>query len=550
MSRACARGSTGRAGGGPPADPPDGGGGRSGDREDDNGNDDDDIGKRDGQEDAMTRTDTQGAAGGPERDRADAAGGLSRRDLLTGGGALTAAMAMGAVGAARAADTPPPHIIYIVADDLGWADVGFNGSDIPTPNIDALAAEGARLGQFYTQPMCTPTRAALMTGRYPLRYGLQTGVIPSAGTYGLPTDEYLMPQALRDAGYRTALVGKWHLGHADTKFWPMQRGFDSFYGALVGEIDHFEHASHGVKDWYRDNAPLDEAGFDNTLFGQEAARVIEGHDPAQPLFIYLAFTAPHSPFQAPEEYVRRFAHVEDEQRRLYSAMVSVMDDEIGRVVAALEAKGMRENTLIVFHSDNGGVRDSMFAGESKVGDNLPASNGPFRAGKGTTYEGGTRVCACVNWPGRVRPGEVTGMLHVVDMLPTLAALAGADLGASKPLDGMDVWAAIAEGAETPRTEVIYNVDPTNGTVREGDLKLVWTALLPGSVELFDIGADPGEATNLAGQDPETVAALQAKVVEIASGMAPPLLMMEAIALTFGAPPVAADPATLFSQHGG
>ena len=480
---------------------------------------------------------------------------LKRRDVLLGGGSLlTAGIAAGILPAglsepALAQDSPPPNIIYIVADDLGWKDVGFNGSDIKTPNIDKLAADGARLGQYYAQPMCTPTRAALMTGRYPLRYGLQSGVIPSAGSYGLSTEEYLLPQTLKDAGYKTALVGKWHLGHGKTEYWPRQRGFDYFYGALVGEIDHFKHASHGVKDWYRNNKPLQEQGFDNTLFGKEAAKLIEHHDAKTPLFLYLAFTAPHSPFQAPEEYIKRYAHVEDEQRRLYSAMVSVMDDEVGRVVAAVEKRKMRENTVIVFQSDNGGVRDAMFAGESKVGKNLPADNGPFRSGKGTVYEGGTRVCGLVNWPGKVKAGDVDGMIHVVDMYPTLAALAGAKLGKNKALDGMNVWDAIAEGKPSPRTEMVYNVDPTGGAVREGNLKLVWAASLPQRVELFDLGADKSETTNLAEKNPEKVKELQGKMEALAKESAPPLLIMEAIKLTFGAPPVAADPSSLFNQLG-
>lgn len=450
---------------------------------------------------------------------------------------------------ALAASERPPNILYIVADDLGWKDVGFNGSDIQTPVLDRLAAAGAQFGQFYAQPMCTPTRAALMTGRYPFRYGLQSGVIPSAGGYGLATDEYLLPQLLKDRGYETALVGKWHLGHGKVEYWPRQRGFDHFYGALVGEIDHFKHASHGVKDWYRDNTPLEEEGYDNTLFGNEAARLISEHKGDQPLFIYLAFTAPHSPFQAPDEYVKRYDHVTDEQRRLYSAMVTAMDDSVGRVLDALDSRGMRDNTVIVFQSDNGGVRSAMFAGESKVGDNLPADNGPYRDGKGTLYEGGTRVVGFMNWPGHIRPGTVQGLAHVVDMYPTLAAIAGASMEKNKPLDGVNLWPAISEGKVTPRSEVVYNVDPTGGAVRDGDMKLVWAAGLPGKVELFDLAADPGETSNIADQNPETVARLQKRIVDLSKQMAPPLLIMEAIRLTFGAPPVAADPSSMFNQLG-
>jgi arylsulfatase A-like enzyme len=192
---------------------------------------------------------------------------------------------------------PHPHIVYIVADDLGWKDVGFHGSDIKTPSIDTLAQEGARLEQFYVQPMCTPTRAALMTGRYPFRYGLQTLVIPTPGKYGLPTDEWVLPQALKDAGYRTVMVGKWHLGHADRKYWPRQRGFDYHYGAVLGEIDYYTHASSNVRDWYRNNKPVKEEGYVTQLLGKDAVARIMEHDPKTPLFLYLAFTAPHAPYQ-------------------------------------------------------------------------------------------------------------------------------------------------------------------------------------------------------------------------------------------------------------
>ncbi|RWN33508.1 MAG: sulfatase [Mesorhizobium sp.] len=483
--------------------------------------------------------------------------GVTRREALMGSAALVVsrfgatvglpALISGLAGSQPAlAQAARPNIVYIVADDMGWADAGFHDSDIATPNLDKLAQEGARLEQFYAQPMCTPTRAALMTGRYPLRYGLQTGVIPGAGTYGVPTDEYLLPQTMKDAGYKTAMVGKWHLGHAKTEYWPRQRGFDTFYGALVGEIDHFKHASHGVQDWYRNNTPLEENGFDNSLFGDEAARVVEQHDPASPLFLYLAFTAPHTPFQAPQEYLDRFKQIEDENRRTYAAMISVLDDGIGKVVAALEKSGIRDNTIIVFHSDNGGVKNSMFAGDTKVGGELPADNGPYRDGKGTLYEGGTRVAALANWPGRIKPGVIDGMIHVVDMYPTLAGLAGAGLDKNKPMDGMDVWATVSEGKPSPRNELVYNIDPMAGAVRRGDWKLVWKASLPQKIELFNLAEDKSETTDLAEQNPEKVAELQARITELAAEMAPPQLLMEAVRLTFFAPPVTADPSVLFS----
>lgn len=424
----------------------------------------------------------------------------------------------------------PPHVVYILSDDQGWKDVGFHGSDIRTPNLDALAQGGARLEQFYAQPMCTPSRAALMTGRYPHRYGLQTLVIPSAGRYGLATDERLLPQALKEAGYRTAIVGKWHLGHADRKYWPRERGFDHQYGPLLGEIDYFTHSAHGTRDWFRDGEPVKEEGYVTRLLGDDAVKLIEGHDPATPLFLYLAFTAPHAPYQAPQENLDRYAGIADPARRAYAAMISAMDDEIGRVVRALEKRGMRENTLIVFHSDNGGPRSAKFTGEVDMSKStIPADNGPYRDGKASLYEGGTRVVALANWPGRIAPGTVVDQpIHIVDVFPTLAGLAGAPLAGGKPFDGVDVWPAISAGKPSPRTEVVYDVEPFRAAVREGDWKLVWHARLPSRIELFDLANDPGEKTDLAAANPGKVEALKRRIEALAQEAAPPLIFTEAL----------------------
>ena len=210
--------------------------------------------------------------------------------------ALAGALALsGAVIRATAAESRP-NIIHIVADDLGWKDVGFNGcTDIKTPNIDALAAGGAKFTQFYVQPMCTPTRAALMTGRYPFRYGLQTIVIPGPAGYGLDTTEWLMPQALKEAGYNTAIIGKWHLGHADMKYWPKQRGFDYQYGAMIGELDYNTHGDAGVLDWFRNNQPVHEKGYTTQLIGADAVKYINGQDASKPFYLYLTRSTPLSP---------------------------------------------------------------------------------------------------------------------------------------------------------------------------------------------------------------------------------------------------------------
>lgn len=422
-----------------------------------------------------------------------------------------------------------PNIVHIVADDLGWQDVGFNGCrDIRTPNLDRLARDGARLTQFYVQPMCTPTRAALMTGRYPFRYGLQTAVIPSVSTYGLDCAEWLLPQCLSEAGYTTAIIGKWHLGHADKRFWPRQRGFDYQYGAMIGELDYFTHEEHGVLDWYRNNQPVRETGYTTQLLGADAVRFIEAHDASKPLYLYLAFNAPHTPYQAPQEYVDRFKEISDPTRRVYAGMVACLDDEIGRVVSALDKKGIRGNTLILFHSDNGGTKNAMFAGVmadlSKI--KIPCDNGPLRDGKGSLYEGAARVCALANWPGRIKSQNVDGVIHAVDVYPTLAALAGASTAKSKPLDGVNVWGTVAEGAPSPRSEFVYNLEPFRAALRLGEWKLIWRTMLPSSVDLYDLSKDPSERNNLAAAHPERVSAMQGRIDALAKSAAKPLFLAD------------------------
>ena len=422
-----------------------------------------------------------------------------------------------------------PNIVHIVADDLGWKDVGFNGcQDIKTPNLDRLARDGARLTQFYVQPMCTPTRAALMTGRYPFRYGLQTAVIPSVSTYGLDSAEWLMPQCLKEAGYTTAIIGKWHLGHADKRLWPKQRGFDYQYGAMIGELDYFTHEEHGRLDWYRDNQPVREQGYTTQLLGADAVRLIEAHDPSTPLYLYLAFNAPHTPYQAPQEYIDRYKDITDPTRRVYAGMIACLDDEIGHVVDALDKKGLRGNTLILFHSDNGGTKNAMFAGVmadlSKV--KIPCDNGPYSDGKGSLFEGATRVCAFANWPGRIKAQAVDGLIHAVDVYPMLAALAGASTAKCKPLDGVNVWHTVAEGSPSPRFEFVYNIEPFRAALRQGEWKLIWRTMLPSSVDLFDLSKDPSERNNLAAVHPGRVAAMQGRIDALAKAAAKPLFLSD------------------------
>ncbi len=440
----------------------------------------------------------------------------SRRNVLLGGTALTVASALGAATLTRTAQAQQlgsgpsgrrPNIVVILADDLGNADLGYRGSDIKTPNIDALAAGGVRLESFYGMPASTPARAALMTGRYPMRYGLQTMVISPSQTYGLPTEERTLAQALKEAGYRTAMVGKWHLGHADQKYWPQNRGFDHFYGNLVGEVDHFTKELGGLIDWQRNGQFLKENGYSTTLLGDEAVRIIDADDGSKPLFLYVAFLAPHAPYQAPASFVDRYKSIADEKRRTYAAMVTALDDQVGRIVGALDKKGMRDNTVIVFASSNGGAK-------------APASNGDLRDGKGSLHEGGVRVAAIVNWPGKLKPGVSNEPLHMVDLMPTLLTLAGARGSSDRPFDGKDIWATLASGAPSPHEDLLVNVESFRGALRKGDWKLVKVYLMPGTVDLFDLASDPGEKNNVAPQHWDLVHELEARLGRYARDMEP------------------------------
>ena len=434
---------------------------------------------------------------------------------------------MFAVVQAQAAETRP-NIVFIMADDLGNADLGYRGGEVKTPNIDALAREGVRLESFYGQQLCTPARAALMTGRYPMRYGLQSFVIFPSHTYGLATDERTLPQALKEAGYATWMVGKWHLGHADRKYWPQNRGFDHFYGNVMGEVDYFTRERGGVVDWQRNGTFLREEGYYTDLIGDEAVRLIEQADPQQPFFLYLASLAPHAPYQATDELKALYPEVQDKNRRAYMGMISGLDRQIGRIVAALDAKGQRDNTVILFASDNGGALSGMFASGSKSaeerdteeggieqGAKAPASNGDLRGGKGSLYEGGVRVPALVSWPGRLQPRIVDVPLHMVDVMPTLLGLAGGQASPDHPLDGQDMWPTLADGAPSPNQDVLINVEAFRGAVRQGDWKLIKVALLPGKTELFDLAKDPGETTDVAAQNPEIVRDLDARLLAYA-----------------------------------
>ncbi|MBW3634972.1 MAG: arylsulfatase [Armatimonadetes bacterium] len=422
---------------------------------------------------------------------------------------------------------PRPNIVFILADDLGWADVGYHGQEIKTPHIDSLAAGGVRLEQFYVQPLCTPSRAALMTGRYPMRQGLQVGVVRPWARYGLPLGERTLAQALGAAGYETAITGKWHLGHANPAYLPTRRGFDHQYGSYVSS-DHYAHTpttkDFQPLDWHRNDKALREEGYSSDLVTREAQKIIRERNTAKPLFLYVAYNTPHIPLQAPSQYLQRYAHIANPRRRTYAAMVSAMDDGIGRLLATLDEKGLRDNTLIVFSSDNGGW----------YRNGGGANNLPLRGQKGTLYEGGVRVPTLVSWRGKLKPRIVNEPLHMVDWYPTFVKLAGGSLQQPLPLDGRDAWPAIASGAPSPHEEILLNVSPNSSALRRGEWKLIVNthdqaadaetetdaASAPG-VELFHMAKDPFEKTNVAAQNPALVASLRARLDAFAKQALPP-----------------------------
>ena len=369
-----------------------------------------------------------------------------------------------------------PNILLMMADDLGWNDVGFNGSAIETPAIDSLAAEGLRLDRYYAFSLCTPTRVAIMTGRAPLRFGIVGPIIDRGG---LPLEETTAGEIFQEAGYQTWYLGKWHLGHGRRAYLPNERGWDHSYGSLTGGLDHYSHNSDvlmGAPDWHRNGQPVEEEGHTTDLYTQEALRLLEDRDKEDPFFMYVSWNAPHAPLQAPEQYLERYAHIDNEVRRTYSAMVTHLDDSVASLIDALEREGLRQDTLVIWLSDNGGT-------PAGGGD-----NSPLHGGKGSPYEGGTRVPGLVNWPGTIEPGVLSQRVSALDWLPTLLSATGVTWSAAKPLDGFDMWPAIATGQSVERGDLVLGSRFGRALFR-GKWKYVET--VPGWLGLGAAGGRPG-----------------------------------------------------------
>ena len=404
----------------------------------------------------------------------------------------------GQLGAQTDAGTDTrPNILVFLSDDMGWAQPGFNGgTEVGTPNLDRIANEGVKLTQFYVQPRCSPTRASLLTGRYPWKNGMEER--PGYGdSQGMLTDESTIAEILSDAGYATWLVGKWHLGQWKSEHLPLQRGFDHHYGLYSAAIDSFSHIRVKILDWHRNESPVIESGYSTFLLAEEAIDLIERHDRSSPFFLFLPFNAIHNPNDAPQEYIDMYADSEHPKQR---AQLKAMDVAIGQVLDALDSEGLTDDTLVVFLNDNGGVDSAGW-------------NPPYRGKKSSYHEGGIRVPTVLRWPDQIPAGsETDALLHVVDLFPTLAGLAEAQTGGGLPLDGVEAWQAISADAESPRSEVVHSLK----VIRVGDWKLIEEdgAYYDGRsdpLQLYNISDDPYEATNLASSETAKVEELRARL---------------------------------------
>jgi arylsulfatase A-like enzyme len=413
---------------------------------------------------------------------------------------------LGAVGAGLArAQSARPNVVILLADDLGWRDVGFHGSEIRTPHLDRLAASGIEIDRFYSHPLCSPTRSALMTGRSPMRFGVMYSVIRPWLDYGIPVEERLMPEAFHAAGYQTAITGKWHLGHSRAAFLPNARGFDHAYGHVNGAIDYFTHIRDGGLDWHRNGKTVREEGYSTDLLAAEAVKFIRQRDKQRPFFLYVPFNAPHTPLQAPPERLAKYASLSDERRRTFAAMVDGLDEGVGGILSTLASEKIDDRTIVLFFSDNGGPVAQA------------ARNTPLRGAKGSCWEGGLRVPAVLRWPGQLKPGKSKQVMAAMDVFPTLSAAAGIQPSTRLPLDGRNLWPEISAGRARPRETLFFAVEPSPGNLhyavhrREWKLVRVESPSGGGEDHLFRIGEDPNEERDVAAHNAAVVKELRAEL---------------------------------------
>ncbi|MDA9878071.1 arylsulfatase [Luminiphilus sp.] len=452
---------------------------------------------------------------------------------------ILAVIALSILASAQVTAAERPNVVVIVADDLGWADVGYHGGNIDTPSLDRLAEQGVQLNRFYTTPICSPTRAALMTGRDPMRLGVAYGVIMPWDNIGVNPAEHFMPESFGAAGYQTAMVGKWHLGHAQMTYHPNERGFEHFYGHLHTEVGFYPpFANVGGKDFQVNGVTADDEGYETYLLADEVSRYIRERDTQKPFFIYMPFIAPHTPLDAPAELQEKYKDIDtdlpparsnqtDSTRRIskmlmresarpmYAAVVDGMDQAIGQVLNTLDEEGLSDNTIVLFFSDNGGAAYS-YGG---------ADNAPLRGGKGETFEGGIRVVSLMRWPEKLQGGQIFDqVMTVMDVFPTLADAAGVDPLNTFEFDGSSLWPSISEGTMHTREDMIMFASeiPIYGSFKLTAFDNTWKLVqemeqdqLSTTVTnyLFKIADDPNEYNNLAAEYPDIVVSMSKAISE-------------------------------------
>ena len=423
---------------------------------------------------------------------------------------------------------PSPNIVIILADDLGWNDVSYHGSEIKTPNIDKLISSGVELDRFYVQPTCSPTRAELMTGKSAMRLGI-TRPISKNQKLGLGLEEKILPQYLKELNYSTYLLGKWHLGSYIPDYFPTRRGFDYFYGYLTGGIGYWDHIHGGGHDWQRNEVGLREDGYVTQLIKNDTLKIIDNHDFTNPIFLNVNFGAPHIPNEAPEESVLKFSYIEDETRRLHAAMVHEMDNAIGEIIAALEKENVLKNTIVMFASDNGGLtpdvklNPSFLSIPKKIGvcdtknrfgikifqwicENYSggSSNKPLPEGKMSVSEGGIRVPAVIWWPGKFEYSKSENFITMMDVLPTILDLI--NYKNEIEVDGESRVSSLNDNDNSKSSKyVVTNIINDKYAVIEMPYKLITSA---DGDQLYNILDDPSEKLNIASENQEIVLELK------------------------------------------
>lgn len=405
-------------------------------------------------------------------------------------------------------NTSKPNVIIIVADDLGWADVGFHGSKIKTPHLDKFAKEGVVLDRYYVSPICSPTRAGLMTGRYPNRYGLRQNVIAPWLDFGVDTTEEFLPQMLAAAGYKNrAALGKWHLGHAKRAYLPLNRGFTHFYGHYNGAIDFFTHEREDELDWHYDWQTSHDKGYSTDLITSEAVRCIKDYKNDGPFFLYIAYNAPHAPLQAKEEDLKKYGYDPAKPKfggaggeggsnntlgrgnnkwQTYAAMVTSMDRGIGHILETLNREGLEKNTLVLFHSDNGAETDQ------------GGSSGILRGKKFEEWEGGVRAPAIIKWPQGFTGGKVLQQVTgYIDIAPTLREVTGIKTAPRKKYDGISILPLLKNNSKIIDRSMYLGY----GSIIRNDWKLIKAdngnpRMKLNEDMLFNIRKDPSETTDV------------------------------------------------------